>query len=146
LHEIIENFATGTFIAGDAMLTEHLLVSFTGSCKQDPDKDSYNVYLSRLRIQIEMSFGLLTIKWHILKRKLKMSLENSARIIEACARMHNILSNCTEEEDEDEDCPKDKPEIHVMAGSPLGWGYLPTIEDFNSSPGNLHTRETVLRK
>jgi hypothetical protein len=58
----------------------------------------------------------------------------------------NFLLNCKEEEAEDEDCPDDKPEIHVMVGSPLGWGYLPTIEDFNSLPGTLHTRDTVLRK
>jgi hypothetical protein len=35
-----------------------------------------------------------------------------ARIIEACARMHNYLLNC--KEGEDEDSPKDEPEIHVM--------------------------------
>jgi hypothetical protein len=48
LHEIIENFAAGAFIAGGTayMLTENLLVPFTGSCKQDPDKNSYNFYLS----------------------------------------------------------------------------------------------------
>jgi hypothetical protein len=115
-------------------------VPFTGSCKQDPDKDSYNVYLFQLKIQIEMSFGLLTTKWCILRRKLEMSLENSARIIEACARMHNYVLNWCKGEDEDEDSPpEDKPDIHVMAGSPLGWDYLPTIDDFNSLPGTSCT-------
>jgi hypothetical protein len=61
LHESIEYFAAGAFIAGDAayMLTEHLLVPFTGGCKQDRHKGSYIFYLSQLRIQIEMSFGTL---------------------------------------------------------------------------------------
>jgi len=62
LHEIIEKFASGAFIAGNAayILTEHMIVPFTGSCKQDPDKDSYNFFLSHLRIRIEVVFGLLT--------------------------------------------------------------------------------------
>jgi hypothetical protein len=61
LHEIIKKFPYWAFIAGDAayILTEHMLVPLTGSCKQDPDKDSYNFYLSQLEIGIEMSFGLL---------------------------------------------------------------------------------------
>jgi hypothetical protein len=48
------------------------------------------------------------MKWRILRRKLETSLENSARIIEVCARMHNFLLNCKEEEAEDEDCPDNK--------------------------------------
>jgi hypothetical protein len=54
----------------------------------------------------------LTTKWRILWKKLQTFLKNSARIIEACARMHNYLLNC--KEGEDEDSPKDEPEIHVM--------------------------------
>jgi hypothetical protein len=117
--------------------------AFMGSCKQDPDKDIYNLYLSQLRIQIEMLFGLLILERRVLRRKLEMSpLENSARIIEVCARMHNYVLNC-KEDDEDEDSPEDEPEIHVlMAGSPLGWGYLPTIDDFNSC---LMEPRTLLR-
>jgi hypothetical protein len=52
LHETIEKFAAGAFIAGDAayILTEHLLVPFSGSCKQGLNKDSYNCFLSQLLI------------------------------------------------------------------------------------------------
>jgi hypothetical protein len=76
IHDIIDKLTSGLYVAGDAayMLTEHLLVPFTGSCRHDPDKDSYNLYLSQLRIRIEMSFGLLTTKWRCLRSKLKSSL------------------------------------------------------------------------
>jgi hypothetical protein len=72
LHAIINQLPSGLYVAGDAayILTEHLLVPFTGSCRQDPDKDSYNFYLSQLRIRIEMAFGLLTTKWRCLRKKL----------------------------------------------------------------------------
>jgi hypothetical protein len=148
LHEIIEKMASGTYIAGDAayIQTEHMLVPFTGSCKQDPDKDSYNFYLSQLRIRIEMAFGLLTTKWRILRRNLETSLKNSAKIVEACARLHNYVLNCKDENEDGQDSQDDEPEIHAMPGSPLGWGYLPTIGDFNSLPGISHTRDAVVRK
>jgi hypothetical protein len=150
LHDTIEKFAPGAFIAGDAayILTEHLLVPFTGTAKQDPDKDSYNFYLSQLRIRIEMSFGLMTTKWRILRRKLESTLVWSSKIIEACARLHNYVLNC---KDDIDDLEKDndnevEPAIHEMIGSPLGWGYLPTVQDFRTLPGTSQTRDTVLRK
>jgi hypothetical protein len=60
LHKTINELPSGLYLAGDAayMLTEHLLVPFTGSCRDDPGKDSYTFYLSQLRIQIKMSSGL----------------------------------------------------------------------------------------
>jgi hypothetical protein len=93
LQEILEDFQCGTFIAGDAahILTQHRLVPFAGSCKQDLDKDSYNFDLLQLRIRIEISFGLLTTKGRILWRKLGTTLKNSTTIIEAYARMHKAI-------------------------------------------------------
>jgi hypothetical protein len=151
LQEIIENFAPGSFIAGDAayLLTEHLLVPFTGTSKQNPDKDSYNFYLSQLRIRIEMSFGLLTTKWRILRRKLETSLVNSSKILECCARLHNYVLNCKDDIDDDLEVSENEeelPTIHRLVGSPLGWGYLPTVEDFRKLPGTSLTRDAVLRK
>jgi hypothetical protein len=47
----------------------------------------------------------------------------------------------------DEETNSANSEIHVMAGSPLGWGYLPTIDNFNLLPGtSLVTREAILQK
>jgi hypothetical protein len=153
LHDIIDKFPSGLYIVGDAayVLTEHLLVPFTGSCRQDADKDSYNFFLSQLRIRIEMSFGLLTAKWRCLRKKLENTLENTATIPEACARMHNCVLDCKiarEEEEEDVEGGEDdsQHEVHAMPGSPLGWGCLPTADTFVSPPGSSLTREAVLRK
>jgi hypothetical protein len=51
------------------------------------------------------------MKWHILRQKLEITLKNSTKIIEGCARIHNYA-----------DSSEDEPEIHAMPGSPLGWG------------------------
>jgi hypothetical protein len=96
-----------------------------------------------------MAFGLLMTS---LKKQLEMSLENSAKIMEACAGMHNYVCDCQIQKEPvvaenalDETDLADS-EIHMMAGSPLGWGYLPIIDDFNSLPGTSLTREAILRK
>jgi hypothetical protein len=53
LHETINKLPSGLYVAGNAadmLTTEHLLVPFAGSCREDPDTDSYNFYLSQQRI------------------------------------------------------------------------------------------------
>ena len=62
--------------------------------------------------------------------------------------MHNYVLNCKDDIDdlEQDDDNELEPVIHAMSGSPLGWGYLPTIQDFRTLPGTSQTRDTVLRK
>jgi hypothetical protein len=55
--------------------------------------DSYNFYLSQLRIRIEMAFGLLCGKWAILQRPLQVNLKNAGRLLMCCARLHNFVIN-----------------------------------------------------
>jgi len=50
---------------------------------------TYNFYLSQMRIRIEMSFGLLTTKWKILRKTMNYSNEKNAQIIRVCAKLHN---------------------------------------------------------
>jgi hypothetical protein len=68
IHEAIEKLPPGYYIVADAayMLTEHVLVPFTGGDRSASDKDTFNYYLIQLRIRIEMAFGLLTNKWRVL--------------------------------------------------------------------------------
>jgi hypothetical protein len=37
------------------------------------------------------------------------------------------------------------PEIHPVENSPLGWGYLPTVEEFIPLPGTSHTPDIVVQ-
>jgi hypothetical protein len=93
IREAIEKLPTGYYIVADVayMLTEHVLVPFTGGDRSASDKDTFNYYLSQLRICIEMAFGLLTNKWRVLQKHLETNLENSSRVLEACARLHNFV-------------------------------------------------------
>lgn len=61
--------------------------------KKDPRKrDSYNFYLSQLRINIECVFGILVNRFPILQRSLKCRLlERAILTFRTCVVLHNIL-------------------------------------------------------
>ena len=64
-----------------------------GEQRNDTRKDSYNFFLSQLRIRIEMTFGMLTAKWQILKRPLQVNIRNAGKVFLTCARLHNFIIN-----------------------------------------------------
>ena len=125
LSTALENLPFGSYLVGDAayILTDKCLTPFTGSQRLNPSKDAYNFFLSQVRIRIEMAFGLLTTKWQILKKPLAVSLQVVAEVLKGISRLHNFcidMRSCDLSEDIDEIIP-----LHA---SPLGWGYLPTVE------------------
>ena len=64
-------FNTGFYLVGDAAytLSDVMLVPFVCSQRDDPTQDTFNFFLSQLRIRIEMAFGLLQTKWCVLKKE-----------------------------------------------------------------------------
>ena len=152
IQEIIENLPDGIYVLGDAayMLSEHVIVPFTGGDRMDPSKDTYNYYLSQLRIRIEMAFGLLCTKWEVLQKNLKCSLAKNSKMVEACARLHNFVIEEDRADDFDEesynaDNFENVLKIKKLPESPLNWGYLPTVEPLESIPGTSRTREVILQ-
>ena len=105
LKEVIESLELGDFIVGDAAytLTEHLLIPFTGTQKDDPDNYAFNFYLSQMRIRIEMAFGLLVKKFSILKKPMKQRLRLVSMIVLCCATLHNFIINKENTEINDDD-------------------------------------------
>ena len=95
LPDMVEALPLTRYIVGDNAYipTEHVLVPFSGSEKEDPGKDAYNYHLSQLRIRIEMCFGRLVSKWRILKAPLCVKMKNATRIIYCCTRLHNFCIN-----------------------------------------------------
>jgi len=95
LPDKVEALPLMRYVVGDNAYTptEHVLVPFSGSEKDDPAKDAYNYHLSQVRIRIEMCFGRFVSKWRILKNPLCVKLRNATRIIYACTRLHNYCIN-----------------------------------------------------
>jgi hypothetical protein len=61
LKEVLESLPLGCYAVADAAntLSEHILIPFMGSDRFDLVQDSFNYYLSQLRIRVEMAFGRL---------------------------------------------------------------------------------------
>lgn len=89
----VESLPNLHYIIGDNAYvpSEHLLVPFSGSQRQNPANDAYNFYLSQLRIRIEMAFGLMTSKWRILRKPLEVDLKNARKVIVSICRLHNYV-------------------------------------------------------
>jgi hypothetical protein len=75
-------------------LSNELLIPFRRSqLHGNRYKDSYNYYLSQLRIRIEMAFGRLTTKFGLLRQKMKCSLRTQSKALQAAAKIHNYIIN-----------------------------------------------------
>jgi hypothetical protein len=146
LAEIIENLPAGLSIAADAayIVTEHILILFTGSQRQDHVKDTFNFFLSQLCIRIANVFGLLTTKWRVLRKPLECSLKVNTDILQIFALLHNFVID-NKDDDFIAGTSLDGPNIRVMSESPLGWGYLPTVEPLEAHPDTSQTRDAILR-
>jgi len=96
LHNFIGSLPTGFFIVADNayMLSDHLLIPYSGQDKRDTQKDVYNFFLSQLQIRIEQSFGILVNKWRVFKKPMKLKFFHITHLIECCFWLHNFCLDC----------------------------------------------------
>ena len=93
-------FPSGDFhIIGDSAFTlsTHTMIPYRDSGNITPDKVNYNSKLSKSRIVIEHSFGLLKGRFRRLKF-IDTQIEHVADIISACCILHNITIQSPQEE------------------------------------------------
>ena len=123
LYDLIESLPEGYWCGGDNAYcnTEHLLVPFPGQ-NLSQRKDSFNYFLSQLRIRIENAFALLVRCWGILWRPLSVQLKNQPNLIMCLCKLHNY---CIDEKEI-------LPSVFGPAGIPLSMGAVHTEEEFNS--------------
>jgi len=152
LPTLVENLPANHYIIADAAyaVTEHLLVPFTGSQRNDHDKDSYNFFLSQLRIRVEQAFGLLTNKWRILRSHLSNTLLRNSRIITACAILHNFVieEDWGRSDKGDGLAPQEMmdeiADIEPMPHAPNGLGHFPILQTFQRQEGSSTLRDSIV--
>jgi hypothetical protein len=91
LPAILDTLQFGYFIIGDNAYgpSEHLVPVFGGTDRLDIDNDNANFYLSQCRIRVEMAFSMMTQRFGLLKRPLRISPLNIGKLMQTIARLHN---------------------------------------------------------
>lgn len=81
------------FFVGDNIfaLHKHLMKPYTKNEEMTKEQQIYNYRISRARITIECTFGILVNRWRIFDRSLGCSLETAEKIIIATVLLHNYI-------------------------------------------------------
>jgi hypothetical protein len=87
------------------------------------------IFLSQLRICVEMAFGRLVTKWQILHTPLEVPLSKCASVIQACCHLHKY---CTDERINDGGERKRIETVYNNDGSIFG--YIPS--GISNAPAN----------
>ena len=69
------------------------MTPFSGTKRNDNNKDTTNFYLSQLRIKINQDVGYITNKWKILKRPFQIKVSTSCKLFLFITRLHNYCIN-----------------------------------------------------
>jgi hypothetical protein len=144
----IESLPPGFFVAADCAysITEHLVAPYSGPQRYSEWCDNFNFFLSQIRIRIEMAFGLLVTKWHILHTPINVKLSSLKKMVNAICRLHNF---CIENREATTKIsriyrvPKQQHHPH----EPTELGYIPTdAPSVVSREGTSYLRELLARR
>ena len=92
LKPILEGLPTGYYCHGDNAYTQAVYLMTPYNRLQSAgnvERDTYNFFLSQLRIRIEMAFGLLTNKWRVFQQPLNVAFAKIPQVIHCAFRLHN---------------------------------------------------------
>ena len=94
-------YELGYFILGDSAygIESFLLPPYANTSPKTPD-DDFNFYHSSARITVECAFGEIDLRWGIFWKRLCVSLDNAADIIEGAMHLHNFLVDYRESQTE----------------------------------------------
>jgi DDE superfamily endonuclease len=92
VEKLLSNIPPQYVIIGDAAYqpTERVIPLYYGVSRKEEDCDNFNFFGSQLRIRIEMSFGLMQMKWAVLQKPLRIKMKNIKYVMMAIARLHNF--------------------------------------------------------
>ncbi|CAJ1087321.1 protein ALP1-like [Xyrichtys novacula] len=94
----IEGEDVRLLIVGDPAypLLEWLVKGYISSPYLTREQESFNVYLSSVRVGIEMTFGILKSRWRVLQKRSDFHFTFAPAMIATCCALHNF---CQKERD-----------------------------------------------
>ena len=139
LQKWVDSLPPGFFVVADNayILSEHMLIPFSGSLRHVPEHSSYNYFLSQLRIRVEQAFGQYSVKWRILRKPLETKLSTSSIVLTTCARLHNFII--------DNDWMHDEDVTSEDVVGHLNEIYRPSLTRFQSPPGASFLRDAIVK-
>ena len=139
----VEKLPLGKYVVGDNayVCTEHLLTPFPGEQKNETSHDTYNFYLSQVRIRIEMAFGRLVNKWRIFRRPLQVRLKNVGKVFLCASMLHNF---CIDEGSSLDDDDESSPAATDLEGGEVT--FVPSSVQVASVQGNSVMRDFLVEQ
>ena len=121
-------YEKGYFLLGDSAygIESFLLPPYPNTSPKTPE-DDFNFYQSSARITVECAFGEIDLRWGIFWKRLCMSLDNAADIIEGAMHLHNFLVNYRESLTNEDKRDERIIERHVFEQDILDNGVLPLV-------------------
>ncbi len=91
LFPALESLPEEYYIAADAAYKAipRCLVPYEGRGQNDAEQ-SFSFFLSSLRITVECAFCLLVLRWGVLWRPLRCTLQRNVLVVRACFALHNF--------------------------------------------------------
>lgn len=142
---MVDELPPSSYIIGDNAypVSEHLLTPFSGSQKENVWNDSFNFYLSQVRIKIEQTFGIFLNRWGLFQRPLGMRLRTVPLLILSVAKVHNFVMN--ERYPNADEVPPCFDEVMASLENESSFQPLAsTPHDIESIPGNSTLRQVIV--
>uniref|UniRef100_A0A3P9JGM7 DDE Tnp4 domain-containing protein n=1 Tax=Oryzias latipes TaxID=8090 RepID=A0A3P9JGM7_ORYLA len=98
VRKLFFSFYTNLLIVGDHAypLPDWLIKGYSNSPHLIPEQESFNTYLSSVRVGVEMTFGLLKSRWRVLLKRSDFHFTYMPAMIATCCALHNF---CQKERD-----------------------------------------------
>jgi len=91
----------GDYLIGDSAYSiRPFLITPFNDAMHGTAEDNFNYFHSSSRMSIKCTFGGIDMRWGILWRPLAFSMKHNTQVIDACLRLHNLIVDFREENQE----------------------------------------------